>query len=341
MEIGNNHIIPYLEGKLPKEEQSAFEEKMCISADFRKEVEDVRYVFGKTELLKQQRKFRTMQNWEVLSRRIERQELVQKIWNFTRTTAAILLLPLLALTSYFYIRPLIDKDNLAELVEVTTASGLISRITLPDSSTVWLNAGSKIVYPREFKNGKRLIQLTGEAYFKVKADQQNRFDVAIKNEITISAYGTEFNVSAYENDNRIEAVLTKGHIEVSNKKSKKKHLNIGQSAILNKADQTTEFKISDTNVYEKTAWKDGKMVFRRAGFDEITKRLSRHFNVEIELRGRALYEYEYSATFTTETLPEILSLLEKSAPITCRIIEPEKRVDMSYEKRKIIITAKK
>ena len=71
------------------------------------------------------------------------------------------------------------------------------------------------------------------------------------------------------------------------------------------------------------AWKDGKLIFRRTPMEEIAKQLSRHFNVNIQLQGKEIFDYTYSATFTTETLVEILSLLEKTAPIQCEITEPQ------------------
>ncbi|MEG2332895.1 MAG: DUF4974 domain-containing protein, partial [Bacteroides sp.] len=78
--------------------------------------------------------------------------------------------------------------------------------------------------------------------------------------------------------------------------------------------------------------------FRRAGIEEIAKRLARHFGVEFELRGDRLRAYEYSATFTTESLTEILSLLGKASPLNVQIIEPKKQNDHSYPRRKVILS---
>ena len=36
-------------------------------------------------------------------------------------------------------------------IEKSTPYGDIKRITLPDKTTVWLNAGSTIIYPEEFQ----------------------------------------------------------------------------------------------------------------------------------------------------------------------------------------------
>jgi ferric-dicitrate binding protein FerR (iron transport regulator) len=336
MEFNVEHIIPFLEGRLSKEENACFEEEMRASDAFRKEVEDMRTILEKAELIKRIREVPVLKNWNALSRKIERRRLLRKAWDFSRNAAAILLIPLV-MFSYFYFHSPQD-ERAEEWVEVTTANGLLSKLTLPDGSQVWLNSGSKISYPKTFENDAKQVRLTGEAYFKVHADPAHRFDVVVPDGMTVSAYGTEFNVCAYENDNRIEVILAKGYVTVSDQHASVKNLNVSQMALLDKNRFADGIQLSETNVYEKTAWKEGKMVFRRTGFAEVVKKLSRHFNAEIIVQDPFLYEYEYSATFTTETLPEILSLLEKSAPIRCRMVEPKKQEDWSYEKRKVIIS---
>lgn len=336
LEITKDHIISYLEGTLSKEEAAALELLAENSPEFRKEIKDISFIWRATENLRKQRLVDTDAHWAKMSKQIAFLSFRQKLWNFSRTVAALLIIPLIMLTVYF-MNDSVGKDVLyPEQIEIKTANGLVSKILLPDSSIVWLNAGSKISYPRQFLKNCRTVSLEGEAYFKVKSDKKNRFDVIVPGGMTVSAYGTEFNVSAYVDDNRIEAILSKGNIDVKKYKTDNVFtLKAGESAVLNKT--TREISVSETNVYVHTAWREGKMVFRRAGFDEIVKKLSRHFNVLIELHGQTLHEYEYSATFTSETLPEILSLLEKSAPIRCQIIEPEKNADFTYAKRCVII----
>ena len=54
------------------------------------------------------------------------------------------------------------------MIEVSVAYGEQKRLILPDSSEVWLNAGSTILYPETFAKDKRLVILNGEAYFSVQ-----------------------------------------------------------------------------------------------------------------------------------------------------------------------------
>lgn len=336
MDIHTEHIIAYLEGKLSIEEKIAFDQQMQSSPDFKKEVDDIRFIWETTSELKLHKQINTQQNWKKISKQIATDKYKKKILSFIRTAAAILLIPVLFAT-YTLFNTVREWNNIpVEQVELNTAYGLISKITLPDGSEVWLNSGSSISYPKRFTKNKRSVQLAGEAYFKVTSDKSNRFDVTTANGLQVSAYGTEFNVKAYEDEDKIEATLAKGHIEVSE---------IGQpvSRTLRPGEQVTYYKntsrmeVDKVNLAVETSWKDGKMIFRRANMNEVVQRLARHFNVDIKLEGEELYDYKYSATFTTETLNEILLLLEKTAPIKCTVIEPEQTSDFTYSRRVVII----
>lgn len=335
--MDDNHIITYLKGTLSEQEKKDIELQIETSAAFKKEMEDFRFIWLATENLKQQRRVDTASNWKQLSRRMLFLKIRTNVWNVSKI-AAVLLLPLLLVT--YYVVEKMPDNKPVEQVEITSAYGLISKVTLSDGSTVWLNSGSKLIYPRYFDGDNRQVFLNGEAYFEVKSDKRNRFDVLLPQGVQVSAYGTEFNVNAYEDEPKVEAVLSRGNIEVSVAgQTESKLLKVGQQAVIQKG--KSDIIVSEANVYAQTAWKDGKMVFRRAKMDEIIKKLSRHFNVDIQLEGNVLYEYEYSATFTTESLSEILNLLKQSAPITWHSIDPDKQKDFTYPKRKVIIQMRK
>lgn len=340
VDINTEHIIAYLEGRLSKEEKKAFENLLQSSSDFRKEVDDLRFIWETTAELKLHKQINTQQNWKKISKLIAIDKYKKKILYFIRTSAAVLLIPVLIAT-YSLFNTLKEWNNIpVEQVEQTTAYGLVSQITLPDGSEVWLNSGSSISYPKRFSNKRRNVQLTGEAYFKVASDKSNRFNVLTTNGLQVSAYGTEFNVKAYEDEDKIEATLAKGHIEVSEiGQPTSRTLRPGEQVVYYK--NTSRMDVDKVNLSVETSWKDGKMVFRRANMNEIVQRLARHFNVDIKLEGEELYDYKYSATFTTETLNEILLLLEKTAPIRCIVIEPEQTADFTYSRRVVIIKTRK
>ena len=99
--------------------------------------------------------------------------------------------------------------------------------------------------------------------------------------------------------------------------------------------------IVQADTYVETAWKDGKMVFRREKLETITQRLSRKFGVIIQLEDDILKDYEYTATFTDETLEDILDLLKRSAPITYSISRQEQQENNTFSQRIVTIKSNK
>ena len=295
---------------------------------------DYQFILQQTSLLNKANAYATQKNWEALERKIHKVELHTKLFLWMRNAAAILTFPLLMASLYLWnnssFSPLAE-----EWIEITSAKGLVSKIVLPDSSIVWLNSASTLRYPRIFTGNHREVSLNGEAYFRVKADKKNRFDVNMPQEVTISAYGTEFNVASYKNSTFIEAVLAKGSIEIQKNHASKVILKEGEKAMFNKANGTITVKPADME--KATSWREGKLVFRRTGLKELLEKLSRQYNVYFIVQGNSLANYEFSATFIDESLIEILDILCYTAPMSYQI-EPIKDLgDYTYQRRKIIV----
>lgn len=297
---------------------------------------DEQAVIDLSERLAWQKKVNVDENWKRLHHRIRQEKWKVRIWRFSRTAAAILLLPILILSGFLFYQLNQLRSMPTEQVELVAAYGVVSKVTLSDGSEVWLNSGSKLVYPRRFQEGTRQVYLSGEAYFKVESDKSHRFDVRTVDGVTVSAYGTEFNVEAYEEDESIKATLAQGAIQVEQTGLRlEQNLRPGEQAVFSKSKKTMD--LHNVNLFVETAWKEGQIVFRRTRMEEVAKRLSRHFNVDIQLRDKEIFDYSYSGSFSTETLAEILSLLEQTAPIRCEIIEPEQQENLGFSKRKVVI----
>lgn len=308
-----------------------FEEKQEHKAD-----DDVQPVLDLVDRLVMQKGIDVEKNWHQLHARMHHHKQKSQLLIWIRNIAAILLLPLLGLSAYLYYQTNTLKSKSVGLLETTTAYGVRTKITLSDGSEVWLNSGSTLSYPERFTEDKRQVTLSGEAFFKVKSDKDHRFDVQTSDGITVSAYGTEFNVQAYAEEPDIKATLAEGHIQIDQiNQPASQELIPGEQAVYSR--HTQQMQVRKANLLVETAWKDGKLVFRRTPMEEIAKQLSRHFNVNIQLQGKEIFDYTYSATFTTETLAEILSLLEKTAPIRCEIIEPQQQSDLAFTRKKVII----
>lgn len=278
-------------------------------------------------------------DWEQLRKRITSDRNRRLFFNYLRNTAAILL-PLFLVYQYTLYPILKKSGSIVETITVTSAPGMVTKTILPDGSEVWLNALSSLTYPQRFTEKERRVQLSGEAYFKVTSDKKHRFNVETPQKMVVSAYGTEFNVNAYENEASHEVTLASGQVEVSSEIGSKvtETLVVDEKAILQV--KTGNIHVVTADTYVETAWKDGKMVFRREKLDKIVTRLSRKFGVDIHLEGDRLKGYEYTATFTDETLEDILDLLKRSAPITYSISKQKQLYNETFTRRVVTIKSK-
>ena len=59
------------------------------------------------------------------------------------------------------------KVNPPPILELSTTKGGQYQIDLSDRSRVWLNASSTLIFPKEFGNSERRVELMGEDYFEI------------------------------------------------------------------------------------------------------------------------------------------------------------------------------
>ncbi len=175
------------------------------------------------------------------------------------------------------IKPQRGKDVINQL---TIPYGNRSRVVLADSSTVWVNAGSRLLYPAEFNGIKREVVLFGEAFFDVTKDDDKPFIVKTGS-LEVKVLGTQFNISAYPDDNNIQTVLTEGSVSI---KRNGAHffendlvLQPNQLASFNKTTNEYIVYYIDTEYY--TIWTKGLLSFKDIDLNRITKRLERFYNI--------------------------------------------------------------
>lgn len=336
LNIDETYILAYIKRDLPESEMKECDRLLHSSSDFYERVNNLKLSYQLFDNLDAQQNIDTQSAWRKLDKKKNRDRLMRIIWSYTRNVAAILL-PLLLLHQ-FIVQPLLKEPDHQETITLYSAPGIVTKTILPDGSEVWLNSDSQLSYPNKFVSGNRTVNLVGEAYFVVRSHQKDRFDVVMPDKSVVSAYGTEFNVNSYKDDD-YTITLTKGKVDVSSyNKSQTKTLIPGQKASINLKDNS--LYVCDTDTYVDTAWKDGKMVFRRENISSIADRLSRKFGVIINIEGNEFPDYQFTATFTDETLEDILELLKLSTSIDYTIVAQEKYLNDTYSKRIITIKCK-
>ena len=141
-----------------------------------------------------------------------------KAWVYYAAAAAVLIFAFVGRGIYLNNDPLENKTILAETT-IENATLLLKFVVLPDSSKVELSPNSKITYANNFAVNRK-IDITGEAYFKVKKDKQHPFQVFC-NETTTTVLGTSFTVKGYTKQ-EVTVELYEGSVQMNVKNQDKK-----------------------------------------------------------------------------------------------------------------------
>lgn len=187
-------------------------------------------------------------------------------------------------------------------------------IKLSDGTQVWLNSESQLKYPTHFEKGeKRVVELVyGEAYFDVSPSTNHegaRF-VVLNQSQEIEVLGTEFNIKAYKGEQNISTTLVEGKVKVSSGNSIQ-NLKPSQQSNLNVKENKFS-RITTVEVYNVVSWKEGVFSFRRKSLSEITKVLSRWYDVDFDFMKASLKNKGFNGVLgKDQDLDEILNSLKK------------------------------
>lgn len=224
-------------------------------------------------------------------------------FKFTRVAAVIVPLLIIAGGMFYYL-PHFSENN---LIKISAAYGEQKHLFLPDSSEVWINAGSSISYPKTFSKDERLVNLNGEAYFSVRRNIQKPFIVETQ-QLSVKVLGTRFNIKAYPNDEQITTTLTSGKVEVNTSFQHSQILNPNEQLTYNK--QTSAIKISEVNATDAESWITGQLIFTNANFEEIFQTLERRYDIVIDNKTNISTSKRYTVKFRKgESIDKVMDIL--------------------------------
>ncbi|MCK0131890.1 DUF4974 domain-containing protein [Flavobacteriaceae bacterium F08102] len=194
---------------------------------------------------------------------------------------------------------------------ITIPRGGEFSVTLADGTTIRLNSETKLKYPTKFIKGQtRSVELMyGEAYFEVSSSTKHNgdtFDVYSRNQ-RVNVLGTEFNIKAYSDEEKVYTTLVDGKIAIETK-NHKRIMNPNQQAIVNVS--TNSIEINAIDVYNEVSWKEGVFSFENKQLAEVMKVLSRWYDVNVAFTNEAKKKIEFNGVFNkSQQIDEILSMI--------------------------------
>lgn len=193
-----------------------------------------------------------------------------------------------------------SSKRLPEFNQLIVPNGKRSTLILEDGTKLWVNAGSRIVYPVTF------------------ADKKRPFIVKTK-EMDVQVLGTSFNVMAYETDESSSVVLVTGVVQVDTKDDEDFRLEPNRMFSYNQG----ECDIKEVNVNDYILWKDGLYTYRSEHLSVILDRLSRYYGKKISYKSDVADLKCSGKLDMQEDLEVVLDGLSQTAPILYKKIDEE------------------
>lgn len=237
-------------------------------------------------------------------------------WYRTWSVAAvaIVLLGLITVTAYWQGSRQI-QSNFSDIV-VEAPLGSKTKLTLPDGSTVWLNAGSKMVYSQGFGVSDRRLAFQGEGYFEVEKNDEMPFLVQT-HDVNVTVVGTKFNFRNYPEDEEAVVELLEGKVALENqlKEEAVRYLSPNEKMVLHKA--TGEMDITSTKVKEATLWTENILLFDEDLLPDIVRELERSYHVQIEIENEDLKQTRFYGQFNQleQNIYDVLDMLSETGKL--------------------------
>ena len=242
-----------------------------------------------------------------LRRKIRRRRPLRRLWLRISAAAAVL-----ALVSTLVLH-LLPAERPEQLFTVEAPQGTHSRISLPDGTQVWLNAGSALSYGSSFNETSREVSLSGEAYFEVARHAALPFRVEARG-CTFTVLGTKFDISAYAEDPAVTAALLEGALRFESE-DKQEAMTPGDLVTYDCATATVRREQVDVRQYR--AWIDGVIRYAAITLPSLLRRLAREYDVEIDLRTRRFDDTTFRISLSSaQNIKSVMRALCDILPIS-------------------------
>ena len=218
------------------------------------------------------------------------------------------------------------------IIEKSNSKGQKSQILLKDQSKIILNSDSRIVYNSDFGISNRDITLSGEAYFEVEKNVEIPFNVIVNN-TTVTAIGTSFNISTFNDVGTTSIslatgkakIITKGNQNIPNTEI---YLELGQQYLVNQKNERAIVKSFDPQ--KVLSWKDNILYFDDTKMTELISTLERWYNVKIiVLNPEHIASVSGTGQFKNESLENVLRILSYSLEFDYKLNED--KVTISFK----------
>lgn len=213
---------------------------------------------------------------------------------------------------------IVDSDTLGVQAgnegfsQLITPKGRRTGLTLADGTRMWVNAGTRVVYPGRFGKDGREIYVEGEVYLDVFHNEDAPFTVRTK-DFNVRVLGTSFNVSAYPSGGVASVVLVEGSVNVRDMHEEQVRLEPGQLVDVRTGQLGAP---RDVDVRQYVCWVDNMLLFSDESLENVFRKLDLYYDKEFVLESGVAQMLVSGKLDLKENLEDVLHVISYSAPIS-------------------------
>lgn len=310
--INEDLLVKFLLGEASSIEMQQVTDWLLVSDENQRQLDRLEMVWMESDKLSLKPVAVDIPNaWEKMSTQIDEHEsalernkiidLRKRAYRFTASIAALLMVGF-AVFQLFINTP-INEVLLAK-------SSQIIRQELPDGTEIALNENSEISYPKKFKGNTRVVQLKGEAFFKVEPDKQKAFIVEA-GDAHIKVLGTQFNVKT-NSQSEVEVTVTEGRVELCKidtiaADTNSIVLTAGNKGLINI--NAKKPILVNNQEPDELFWNNKTLIFTDTELSKVILLLEKNFGITVSVSNPVLYQCPITTTFSNSNADEILEII--------------------------------
>lgn len=203
-----------------------------------------------------------------------------------------------------------ENDIKEEYNQIIVPKGKRSQIVLADNSKIWINSGSKVIYPRAFEGKYREIYVEGEVYLNVTHDTSKPFIVNTSG-FEVRVLGTSFNISAYKNQEKAAVVLVEGSVNVKDQQNHHIKMVPNEKVELNQEGISGKEKV---NARDYISWIDGIWTLQGESLKQVLLRLQDYYGPNIRYDAAIENEQMFGKLFLNDDLNQVMKSILSILP---------------------------
>ncbi len=315
--INETLLFRFLDKETSEEENEVILQWVSDSEDNRTEFQRIHQAYHLSKLRSLKSEIDVDEAWNKLNKVLPKVRTEKKLiypailWK----VAASILLVVAGGVGSLWMSGYFSHQQQSAVIELKASKGEKSQAILADGSHVWLNSQTVLKYDAL---NPRKVTMEGEAFFDVKKDHDQPFEVTTPSGMKVIVTGTKFNLRSFADEPFVETTLEEGEVLIEGENNQQlAQLEPGQQAQYKAGENKASVRNVSTELY--SLWKNNELRFADISFADLIPRIERWYGVTITLNAKQKNNDRFTMTIKTESLRELLNMMQLTSKFNYEI----------------------